>query len=135
MFLSKSVWRTVQAWHSPCGDEDRSRVEWVESCPGNSLAPGKDILLGQGRKSAPARRQQASFSKVGRLCLFPTLAWLAGKGVGWGVKFMAVGWDLRGCLCREVQKPKEATLYLQPLRLLQEMCLGEASWKDSLVIR
>lgn len=29
------------------------RIEWVESCPGNTLAPSKDILLGQGRKSAP----------------------------------------------------------------------------------
>lgn len=29
------------------------RIERAEGCPSNSLAPGEDILLGQGRKSAP----------------------------------------------------------------------------------
>lgn len=55
--------------------------------------------------------------------------------MGWGVKFTAVGWDLRGCLYREVQKPKDAILYLQTFPVLQEMCLGEAGWKDSLIIK
>lgn len=91
--------------------------------------PGEEVSLPH------AGQQQASFCKVGRLCRFPTLAWLAGKGVGWGVKFTAVGWDLRGCLYREVQKPKDAILYLQTFPVLQEMCLGEAGWKDSLIIK
>lgn len=81
-------WRGWRGWRGWPGDEDR-----VPALSGRRavLATPRPLPLCQGRKSALCWEQQSSFCNVGCLSPFPTLAWPAGKGLVWGVKFREVG--------------------------------------------
>lgn len=76
--------------------------------------------------------QQFSFWKVGHVGPLPTLALLDGEGVGWGVRFREVTLGPVGVF---VQGGTRAHMCASSSLLCSRECgLGEADWKDSLIM-